>query len=155
MLGTHKTSGRLHSRLLRLERYFAARARTSESASAHILPTAKLDTWAQHYLPSYFARPFSLFHVWLAERLQDLHLRRGSRMALVAPPGSAKSTWISLAYPLWVALNAYESYVLLISDTQAQARLLLEALKRELEDNPALAEAYPGAVGQGSPWGQD
>jgi hypothetical protein len=44
---------------------------------------------------------------------------------------------------------------LLLSDTQSQARLLLEAIKRELEDNAALAAAYPTAVGQGSPWGQD
>jgi predicted phage terminase large subunit-like protein len=76
-------------------------------------------------------------------------------MALVAPRGSAKSTWISLAYPLWAAVNGYESYILLISDTQSQARLLLEAIKRELEDNQALAEVYPGDIGQGSPWGQD
>ena len=28
-------------------------------------------------------------------------------------------------------------------------------LKRELEDNPVLAAAYPAAMGRGSPWGQD
>ena len=70
-------------------------------------------------------------------------------------PGSAKSTWVSLAYPLWAAVHGYEPYILLLSDTQSQARLLLEAIKRELEDNPVLAATYPAAVGQGSPWGQD
>jgi predicted phage terminase large subunit-like protein len=43
----------------------------------------------------------------------------------------------------------------LLSDSQGQARLLLEAIKRELEDNPDLAPAFPGAVGLGNPWGQD
>jgi predicted phage terminase large subunit-like protein len=74
---------------------------------------------------------------------------------LVAPRGSAKSTWVSLAYPLWAALNRYEPYILLISDTQGQARLLLEDIKREVEDNPVLGEAYPAAVAPGCPWGQD
>jgi hypothetical protein len=102
-----------------------------------------------------FTRSFSLFHQWLVGQLQDLHTHRSSRLALVAPRGSAKSTWVSLAYPLWAALNRHEPYILLISDSQGQARLLLEAIKRELEDNPALAQAYPAACGQGSPWGQD
>lgn len=84
-----------------------------------------------------------------------MHAERGSRLALVAPRGSAKSTWSSLVYPLWTALHRLEPYILLISDTQSQARLLLESVKRELEDNPTLARAYPGAVGQGSPWGRD
>jgi predicted phage terminase large subunit-like protein len=74
---------------------------------------------------------------------------------LVAPRGSAKSTWVSLVYPLWAALCRYEPYIQIISDTQSQARLLLEAIKRELEDNPLLVTDYPWAVGRGSPWGQD
>jgi predicted phage terminase large subunit-like protein len=114
-----------------------------------------LGRWARHYLGPYFQLPFSAFHNWLVGQLQDLHTRRGSRLALVAPRGSAKSTWVSLVYPLWAALHCHEPYIQVISDTQSQARLLLEAIKRELEDNFLLAQAYPSAVGQGSPWGQD
>jgi hypothetical protein len=66
-----------------------------------------------------------------------------------------KSTWVSLAYPLWAAVHGHERYIQLISDSQSQARLLLEALKREVEDNPALADAYPAAAGPGRAWGQD
>jgi predicted phage terminase large subunit-like protein len=155
MLKTHGSPRRLHSRLLRLERYFAAQSLRHEKPSPKTFPILQLDAWARKYLQGYFTRPFSLFHVWLVEHLQDLHTRRATRLALVAPRGSAKSTWISLAYPLWAALNRYEPYILIISDTQGQARLLLEAIKRELEDNPALAQAYPAAVDKGSPWGQD
>jgi hypothetical protein len=106
-------------------------------------------------LRKYFKLPLSTFHYWLTSRLQDLHRKRGSRIAVVAPRGSAKSTWVSLVYPLWSALHGYEPYIQIISDTQSQARLLLEAIKREIEDNPLLAQAYPAAVGRGSPWGQD
>src|SRR5262249_9198449 len=87
--------------------------------------------------------------------LADLHTRRRTRWAWIAPRGSAKSTWVSLAYPLWAALQGYERYILLLSDSQTQARLLLEAIKRELEDNPDLAAAYPAGAGPGRPWGQD
>jgi predicted phage terminase large subunit-like protein len=116
---------------------------------------SRLDDWARHYLSSYFKLPLSSFHRWLVDQLQELHTRRGSRLALVAPRGSAKSTWVSLVYPLWIALSRREPYIQIISDTQTQARLLLEAIKRELEDNPLLAADYPWAVGRGSPWGQD
>src|SRR5262249_5959783 len=115
----------------------------------------RLAEWAPRSLPAYFTRPFSSFHHWLAGLLQDLHTKRGSRWAVVAPRGSSKSTWVTLVYALWPARTEYEPYILLRSATQSQARFLLEALKRELEDNPLLAAAYPDAVGQGRPWGQD
>jgi predicted phage terminase large subunit-like protein len=147
--------GRLHTRLLQLEKRFSARSRVQSEPSGEIVSLPPIDSWVRQYLGSYLTRPFSGFHLWLAGQLQDLHNRRGSRLALVAPRGSAKSTWASLAYPLWAAVHRCDRYILLLSDTQSQARLLLEAIKRELEDNPALAQAYPAAVGQGMPWGQD
>jgi predicted phage terminase large subunit-like protein len=140
-------------RLARLEQHFAAPDQGPSPAPA--VPLPHLDAWARHYLPDYFTRPNSPFHDWLAGQLQDLHTRRGTRWALVAPRGSAKSTWVSLVFPLWAALHGHEPYILLISDSQTQARLLLEAVKRELEDNPLLAAAYPAAVGPGRPWGRD
>jgi predicted phage terminase large subunit-like protein len=144
----------LESRLLHLERLFATLA-PPRGASVAADQAPLLAQWAPRYLPAYFTKPFSSFHHWLAGMLQDLHTQRGSRWAVVAPRGSAKSTWVTLAYAVWAALHEYERYILLLSDTQSQACLLLEALKRELEDNPLLAAAYPDAVGQGRPWGQD
>jgi hypothetical protein len=147
------TPGRLWNRLLRLEQRWAKQAPKARPAA--IPAFANLDGWARHYLPDYFTLPNSRFHDWLADQLHSLQGRRGTRMALVAPRGSAKSTWVSLVYPLWAAVHNQEPYILLISDSQGQARLLLEAIKRELEDNPLLAAAYPAAVGPGSPWGRD
>src|SRR6516164_8755621 len=142
----------IRTRLLRIEKRQAQVYRPEAAASA---PIRKLQDWAQYYLSGYFKLAPSAFHNWLVGQLQDLHTRRGSRLALVAPRGSAKSTWVSLVYPLWAALCRHEPYIQIISDTQTQARLLLEAIKRELEDNPLLAQAYPAAVGRSSPWGQD
>jgi len=148
----HASPCQLHRRLLCLERRLKV-SPTQVSVDRAAFPP--LDDWARQYLPAYFTHPSSPLHAWLAGQLQELHARRGARLALVAPRGSAKSTWVSLAYPLWAALYRCEPYILLLSDSQAQARLHLEALKRELEDNPLLATAYPAAVGRGSPWGRD
>jgi predicted phage terminase large subunit-like protein len=142
----------IRTRLLRIEKRQAQVYRPPSTAAP---PIEKLQDWAHHYLSGYFKLPPSSFHQWLVGQLQNLHSRRGSRLALVAPRGSAKSTWVSLVYPLWAALSRHELYIQIISDTQSQARLLLEAIKRELEDNPLLASGYPWAVGKGSPWGQD
>src|SRR5258708_3347293 len=147
------TSVRLWNKLLSLEQRWARQA--SQAVRGPIPTFADLNAWARHYLADYFTLPNSRFHDWLANHLRTLNMRRGTRLALVAPRGSAKSTWVSLVYPLWAAVHNQEPYILLISDSQGQARLLLEAIKRELEDNPLLAAAYPDAVGPGRPWGRD
>src|SRR5579872_1391406 len=72
-------------------------------------------------------------HRWLAEQLHNLHERRGSRIALIAPRGSAKTTWITLAYVLRCAVEGTERYILLLSDSEAQAEQFLSAIRSELE----------------------
>jgi predicted phage terminase large subunit-like protein len=147
------TTARLWNKLLSLEKRWGSQR--SQAVRGPVTTFADLNGWARHYLADYFTLPNSRFHDWLAIQLHTLHTQRGTRMALVAPRGSAKSTWVSLVYPLWAAVHNQEPYILLISDSQGQARLLLEAIKRELEDNPHLAAAYPDAVGAGKPWGRD
>src|SRR6516164_10001923 len=112
--------GRLRTRLIRLENRLLPPTGIPKSEPPRV-EVSRLDDWARHYLRDYFKLPLSKFHRWLVSRLQGLHTCRGSRLALVAPRGSAKSTWVSLAYPLWAAVHRCEPYILLISDTQSQA----------------------------------
>jgi hypothetical protein len=114
-----------------------------------------MEAWAVKYLPAYFTRPASRLHYWLAKRLQNLHVRRGTKLALIAPRGSAKSTWASLAYPLRCAVSGLEPYIMIVSDTHQQACLHLQAIKTELEDNEALARAYSKVYGEGPVWRQE
>src|SRR5438034_11844074 len=116
--------------------------RKIENRTAGARSVQELDAWGKKYLQNYLTLPASGLHRWLVDTLQTLHTRRGTYLAIVAPRGSAKSTWASLLYLLWCALNGYERYIVLISDTQSQARLLLEAIKTELEDNVNLARDY-------------
>ncbi len=60
-------------------------------------------------------------------------------LAIVAFRGSAKSTLISMAYIIWSILGVHQKkHVLILGQTQQQAKLLLKNLKTELESNRLL-----------------
>ncbi len=105
-------------------------------------------TWANLYLPHYFTLPPSPFHDWLSGRLDRLRTERGTRLCVLAPRGAAKSTWSTQAYPLYCAIHGLEPYILLTSDTNDQAEGYLRSVRQELEENHALAAAYPHAAGK-------
>lgn len=111
-------------------------------------------------------------HHWLNEQLHGLHERRGSKLAVIAPRESAKTTWVSLAYVLRCAVEGREPYILLLSDSEDQAEQYLAAIRGELEDvaleatadepagdlnpiAPTLATIYPDACGAGPEWRKD
>lgn len=75
---------------------------------------------------------------------------------IVAFRGSGKSTIISLSYVLWALLGRQEKkFVLLLSQTQNQARQLLAHVKYELENNLLLINDF-GARNLGiGEWSQD
>lgn len=74
---------------------------------------------------------------------------------VLAPRGAAKSTWSTFAYPLYCALHGCEPYIILTSDTGAQAHKYLDAIRTELETNEALARDYPHLAGKGPIWRED
>ncbi|GHT10214.1 hypothetical protein FACS1894170_01970 [Planctomycetales bacterium] len=91
-------------------------------------------------------------HTWLGNELDKMHTNRGTKLNVLAPRGSAKSTVASLAFPLREALEKQEPYIWILSDTMEQAQTHLSNIKNELLDNTALAEQYCDAVGKGSTW---
>lgn len=113
---------------------------------------APLLDWGKHFLAEHFSRPPSAMHRWLAEQLATLHLERGTKINVIGPRGSAKSTLCTLAYVLRMACEAREPYVWIVSDTHEQATIHLENLKAELSDNSVLANAYPHTCGPGGRW---
>lgn len=118
-------------------------------AGTHHLST--LD-WGRRYLPAYFSKPPSTMHEWLAAQLDAFRIRRGDKVNLIGPRGSAKSTIATLAYVLRVAVEAWEPYIWIVSDTIPQAVLHLDNVKTELIDNEFVARDYPHAVGRGPIW---
>lgn len=71
--------------ITKLERRYRA-ARDGAVRAAKYRP---LLSWGQQYLPRHFVKPASAMHVWLAGELRGFHVRRGSKIHLIGPRGSA------------------------------------------------------------------
>ena len=99
--------------------------------------------WGQKYLPEHFRRPPSNMHRWLAEQLDAAHTARGTKLNVLGPRGGAKSTIGTLCLPLRAAVECWEPYIWIVSDTKHQACAHLENIKAELLDNRRLAEDFP------------
>lgn len=90
------------------------------------------------YLGHYLTYPFAPFHHEMFGLTEDPTLRLA---ILVAFRGSGKSTLMTLSFPLWAILGAQKKkFVLIVSQTQTQARLHLANIKKELETNELLKD---------------
>jgi predicted phage terminase large subunit-like protein len=101
------------------------------------------------YLPHYFVRKSPHFHeeldaIWSrgvlkgmdpAKEAKEISRAKGSRNAVAAPRGHAKSTNFTFKDNLHAVLYGYKHYILILSDSSDQAEGFLEDLKTELEDN--------------------
>lgn len=73
---------------------------------------------------------------------------------VVAFRGSAKSTIMTMSYPIWAVVGKQQKkFVLIASQTQYQARVHLTNIKRELESNELLANDLGPFVEQREEWG--
>lgn len=85
-----------------------------------------------HYV-KYETAPFQreIFHLTEQESVKNLFI--------VAFRGSAKSTIITMSYPIWAILGEQEKkFVLILCQTRTQAKQHMMNLKRELESNELL-----------------
>lgn len=73
---------------------------------------------------------------------------------VVAFRGSAKSTIMTMSYPIWAVVGKQQKkFVLIASQTQYQARVHLMNIKRELESNELLKNDMGPFVEQREEWG--
>ncbi len=126
-----------------------ASERRSSAADPHC---EGLLQWGRHYLPNHFTKPPSRMHRWLARQLDEMVRRRGRRVNVLGPRGGAKSTLASLAYVLRAAVENWEAYIWIVSDTRHQACAHLDNVRSELVDNHQIAADYPAAAGRGPTW---
>ncbi|KAA6404479.1 hypothetical protein DPQ22_09615 [Candidatus Tokpelaia sp.] len=118
-------------------------------------PVAGFKFFAETYFPHYLTAAPSLLHNYLFRRLAEIAASTamtGVREVDIAPRGAAKSTLVSLIYPIWRPLIGKSHYIIIIMDAYAQAALALEAIKAELESNQRLAMDFPEIFGKGRVW---
>lgn len=111
-------------------------------------PPLPLLNWTAHYLSDVQTCAPSAFHIWLCNTLDEL--TPSARLVIQAPRGAAKSSYASLAFPLREALEGREPFTVICSDTAEQAKDFLRQIRREVEGNERLRNAYrncrPGKV---------
>lgn len=93
------------------------------------------------YLPHYLTIAPADFH---EELLDTLGNHQQKMIEVLGFRGSAKSTFGSLALPLWAALEHPKLYpfILPIADTSLQSAINIANIKEELENNPLIRQDY-------------
>lgn len=115
-----------------------------------MIPAIHPVAWGRMFLPNHMGVTPARFH-W---ELGDLLFGSDQRVAVAAPRGHAKSTFMDLVCLLYGAAHRLFDFCILISDSADQAKLQLEDLRRECETNEVLIATYPG-LAPGKPWRED
>ena len=88
------------------------------------------------YFEHYMTAPFGEFHKEIFHYLED---ERENFITIMAFRGSGKSSIISTAFPIWSILGTMKNkFIVIVAQTQAQAKLYMRNLKEELESNMLL-----------------
>lgn len=102
------------------------------------------------YLNTHIEYPSADFHneMFILTEDEDVDF-----VVIVAFRGSAKSTIMSLSYPIWAMLGKLQKkHIVLIGQTQNQARQILANIRDELENNVLLSEDFGPFQEDASQW---
>lgn len=103
------------------------------------------------YLASYVKHETAPFQKEIFKMTENNNIKLS---VIVSFRGSGKSTIVSLSYPLWALLGKLQKkFIVIISQTQSQARLLISNIKSELETNTLLRADLGPFEDQSAEWG--
>lgn len=109
--------------------------------------------FCHQYFPHYVKTGESEFHKFVYEELPAIiDANEGSKEAIAAPRGEAKSTLLTQLSVLWCICTKRKHFVVIVMDSFDQSLMMLEAIKAELEANPRLRMDYAKAFGEGRVW---
>ncbi len=151
-----KTGSSFHKQLL--EEFEEGSPITGQTGLRKKLAAVDLEYFGRAYFPDYFVRKSPQFHreldqIWKKGVLKGidplekdasvkLSRRKGSRRAIAAPRGHAKSTTFTFKDTIHAILYLYKHYILIISDSSEQAEGFLQDIKSELEENKAIIQDF-------------
>jgi predicted phage terminase large subunit-like protein len=112
--------------------------------------TASLEAFARLYFADACRLPFSPLHHCLFDRRRakiatPLPERQGTLDVVVAPRGAAKSTFVSLIFPLHALLFGHDRYIVLVSATLRQAARRVANMRAALAKGGPLFEDFAPA----------
>ena len=88
-------------------------------------------------------------------QLSVMQTRNPHLVAIAAPRGFAKSTLCSFLLPLWSICHDENHFIILISNTQAQAKKFLQMIRYEFETNGPLKQRYPALAPHKDKWSDE
>ena len=107
-----------------------------------------------------FNKPSAPFHRFLVGTATSQQMT-ARRICAVGPRGWGKSTTITEGGPVYIAcrnnfipVDQRYRFILIVSETSAQAEARLATIKDHLETNEKIAELFPDAAGKGPVWRQ-
>ena len=104
----------------------------------------------KYYFPEHNKSEDASFHGEVSQVLQEMSFHnRGTKFALAAPRGSAKSTLVTLQYALYSICYSIEHYIIIASSTAEQAETYLGHIKTELTQNERLIRDFPNVCETG------
>lgn len=108
--------------------------------------------WFFHlYFSEYVKYPTAKFQQEMFRITEDPNI---AMSVIIAFRGSAKSTIMTMSYPLWAILGKQQKKcVVIISQTQQQVRTHFANLKRELENNEVLRKDIGALEEESDEWG--
>ena len=149
---------------VRLRREFeAGLPLTGEDGLRRKLGAIDMEFFGRAYFPHYFSRPSPEFHreldaIWqqgvlkgryplTAEDTKMISRLPGTRRAVAAPRGHAKSTNLTFKGTMHSTLYGYKHYPIIISDSSEQAEGFLDNIRVEFEENTAILEDFGSLAG--------
>ena len=116
--------------------------------------------FAELFVPHYLGYKTSSAHREIYNTLQAITTERGKNIAVAGPRRFGKSTLVTLVYTLYCICYGKEKFVVLISNTSAQAIQILANIKKELLENAELRRAFPevckaGVISRLAHWQKD
>ena len=122
-----------------------------------------MEFFGRAYFPPYFSKPSPEFHreldaIWqqgvlkgryplTAEDTKMISRLPGTRRAVAAPRGHAKSTNLTFKGTMHSTLYGYKHYPIIISDSSEQAEGFLDNIRVEFEENTAILEDFGSLAG--------
>jgi len=104
-----------------------------------------LKAFCTTYFPKWFYLPFSSGHEQVIERLEDMLIRGGGKLALACPRGFGKTT-LFVAAVIWAVLYGYCRYIVIIGANGKLAKKIINNIKFALTQNRELRGDFPEAL---------
>jgi len=146
------------------QEFLDGKSLSGETGIRRKLGAIDLEFFGRAYFPHYFFRPSPTFHreldqIWhngvlkasfptSREESQTISRMKGSKSALAAPRGHAKSTNVTFKDTIHAVAYEYKHYILLLSDSSDQAEGFLSNIREEFEENEAIQEDFGDLSGK-------